>query len=54
MSQQVTPTLFRYHNKLDPALKLEKWSTEEVKKIFQFYDEYGSKWNLIEAFIPGR
>ena len=44
----------RFQNKIDPSLSLEKWSAEEISKIFKLYDEYGPKWNLIEAFIPGR
>jgi hypothetical protein len=48
------PVKFRYHNKLNPALSKEKRTNAEVKKLLQSYDEYGSKWNLIEVFLPGR
>ena len=27
---------FRYINKLDPQVKLEDWSDDEIKKIFEF------------------
>ena len=45
---------FRYINKLDPQVKLEDWSDDEIKKIFEFYEEYGSQWSLIQKFLPGR
>lgn len=45
---------FRYINKLDPQVKQEDWSDDEIKKIFEFYEEYGSQWSLIQKFLPGR
>ena len=44
----------RYLNTLDPTLLKDKFSSEEDKKIIDFYCKYGSSWSLIAKKFNGR
>ncbi|CAN1184279.1 Transcription factor MYB3R-5 [Linum perenne] len=44
----------RWHNHLDPAIKIACW-TEEEERILIFYHEiYGNKWTALARYLPGR
>jgi hypothetical protein len=44
----------RYINKLDPTIKNEKWTNEEIQSLFMFYRLNGSKWQKMQSVLPQR
>lgn len=44
----------RYHNNLNPAVKLCDWTVEEERELFSLHEKYGNKWTQIAEFFPGR
>ena len=44
----------RWFNTLDPDVRKGNWSQDEDKKIFHFYEKYGSSWSKIAKEISGR
>lgn len=44
----------RWNNHLDPVLTKEKWSKEDILKLFNNFDVHGNRWQLIAADFVGR
>lgn len=44
----------RWHNHLNPAVRKDKWSTEEDNVIMDLVDKLGTKWATIAKHMPGR
>lgn len=49
-----TRWLFRWHNKLNPAINGEGWSAAEEQLLFQYHEQYGNKWARIAQHLPQR
>jgi hypothetical protein len=50
----VSFSLPRWFNQLNPDLSKEPFSEEEERTIFQKHLEIGNKWAAIAKFLPGR
>ena len=44
----------RWHNHLDPNIRMEKWSQEEDRLILLMHAQHGNRWCEIAKAIPGR
>ena len=54
MPIKVKIELLRFVNKVNPDLKKDRLTCQELADLFKFYDEYGPLWSEFEALIPGR
>ena len=44
----------RWHNKLNPNIKLSPWSEQEINIFFKSFKKYGPKWAKLSNELPGR
>ena len=44
----------RWNNNLSQGISKEKWTKEEDALILQKYEEFGSRWKIIELYFNGR
>ncbi|GAB4846760.1 hypothetical protein Ancab_025768 [Ancistrocladus abbreviatus] len=44
----------RWYNHLQPNIKKEAWTEEEVQTLIRLHKEYGNKWAEIARVMPGR
>lgn len=44
----------RWHNRLNPNIKLSPWSSDEIATFFRLFRKYGAKWAKLAAELPGR
>lgn len=49
--RKISPTVLLTHIITDLTIN---WSDEEIKQIFGYYKEYGSKWSVIARHFPGK
>lgn len=43
-----------WKNYLSPAIQASPWTDKEVELLIRYYKKYGSKWEQISKFFPGR
>ena len=46
--------LTRWLNNLNPNIKRDQLSKNEIKSLFNLHQKYGSQWKLISQHLPGR
>eukprot|EP00826_Nyctotherus_ovalis_P001253 TRINITY_DN1017_c0_g1_i14.p1 TRINITY_DN1017_c0_g1~~TRINITY_DN1017_c0_g1_i14.p1 ORF type:complete len:313 (+),score=36.74 TRINITY_DN1017_c0_g1_i14:103-1041(+) len=44
----------RWHNRLDPSIKVSPWSSDEIATFFRLFRKYGARWAKLAAELPGR
>ena len=44
----------RFINHLDPAVRKEVWSQDELDILYSSYAEHGNKWFVLQKCLPGR
>lgn len=44
----------RWHNHLNPNIRIGPWSKEDELKLFSLHSELGNKWSVMAERIPGR
>jgi hypothetical protein len=54
MPREVTPSIPRWHNHLNPAINHEAWSRHDDEVLFEAHGRHGSKWKEISKLFEGR
>jgi hypothetical protein len=44
----------RWINVLDPTIRRDQWTSEEIRSLFEAQEELGNKWAAIAMRLPGR
>jgi hypothetical protein len=44
----------RFRNYLSPNVKNLPWSFEEISRLMALVELYGTKWNILTSYFPGR
>ena len=46
--------IIRWTNHLNPNIKKDKWSKEEINQLISLHMIYGNRWSIISKYFMGR